>query len=290
MGLGLGLGLGVGAGSARGQQSVTRYLFLDGGCLRARLKDVADRYCGGAPLKINWWGPSAGYQKIFYYDALPTRKPSQSEQDFETERAEVETLHTKLATFDRFRVNEGDTRYRKGRGLEQKKVDVMIAVDMMIHTIRRNMTDAALLAGDADFTPLLNALSNEGMFVTLLHPPRASKDLLAAADARRPMTVKQVYDWLDEPSKALFGRFPEPSRGSGSHDQNCRLILPGDDDHPFEIWHHLTDDTVWVSWPTEEPGTRQNLRGGNWKNTRQVALDDFGIELREELPHEFSHL
>ncbi len=88
-------------------------------------------------LNINWWGPAAGYQKIFYYDALPTRKPNQSAEDFDAERQEVEHLHAKLATFDRFRVNEGDTRYRRGRGLEQKKVDVMIAVDMMIHTIRQ---------------------------------------------------------------------------------------------------------------------------------------------------------
>ncbi|MGO8477590.1 hypothetical protein ACC739_37275, partial [Rhizobium ruizarguesonis] len=70
------------------------------------------------------------------YDALPARKPSQSDEDFEDERQDVEHLHAKLANFDRFRVNEGDNRYRKGRGLEKKKVDVMIAVDMMIHTIR----------------------------------------------------------------------------------------------------------------------------------------------------------
>ncbi|MGR9156037.1 NYN domain-containing protein [Rhizobium leguminosarum] len=268
---------------------VTRYLFLDGGCLRARLNDISHRYCEGAPLKINWWSVSAGYEKIFYYDALPARKPSQSDEDFEAERQEVEHLHATLATFDRFRVNEGDTRYRKGRGLEQKKVDVMIAVDMMIHTIRRNMTTAGLLAGDADFTPLLNALSNEGMFVTLIHPPKASKDLLAAADARRAITAKQVYDWLDTPSQARFGSFPVPSYGDTSHDGNCQHIW-SDDLLGIEVWYHLIDETIWASWPAPELNDRLSLRGGNWKHTRLVALDDYGVDLPTDLLEEFGHL
>ncbi|MBY4593104.1 MULTISPECIES: NYN domain-containing protein [Rhizobium] len=268
---------------------VTRYLFLDGGCLRARLNDISHRYCEGPPFKINWWSLSAGYEKIFYYDALPARKPSQSDEDFEVERQEVEQLHAKLATFDRFRVNEGDTRYRKGRGLEQKKVDVMIAVDMMIHTIRRNMTAASLLAGDADFTPLLNALSNEGMFVTLIHPPKASKELLAAADARRPITVKQVYDWLDASFQARFGSFPIPSYADASHDGNCQHIW-SDDLLGIEVWCHLIDNTIWASWPAPERSDRLNLRGGNWKNTRLIACDDYGVELPAELQSEFKHL
>ncbi|MBB4238540.1 NYN domain-containing protein [Rhizobium esperanzae] len=268
---------------------MTRYLFLDGGCLRARVKDIAHRYCEGAPLKINWWSLSAGYEKIFYYDALPARKPNQSEEDFEAERQEAEHLHAKLATLDRFRVNEGDTRYRKGRGLEQKKVDVMITVDMMIHTIRRNMTVAGLLAGDADFTPLLNALSNEGMFVTLIHPPKASKDLLAAADARRTLSARQVYEWLDAPSQARFGSFPTPSYGNASHDGNCQHLW-SDDLLGIEVWCELINETIWASWPAPERSDRLSLRGGNWANTQRVASDDYGLQFPTELPEAFRHL
>jgi uncharacterized LabA/DUF88 family protein len=289
MKLGLGLGLGNVAGG-RSRESMTRYLFLDGGCLRARVRDIASRYCSGAALKINWWGPSAGYQKIFYYDALPARKPAQSDADYAAERHEVEELHAKLATLDRFRVNEGDTRYRKGRGLEQKKVDVMIAVDMMIHTIRRNMNEASLLAGDADFAPLLNALSNEGMFVTLVHPPRASKDLLAAADARQALTVTQVHAWLEDSSRARFGPFPVPSYGGEANDRNCQQIWFSDDSRDIQIWRHLIDDTIWASWPAPGRSDRLALRGGNWTNTKLLAWDDFGIQLPDDLPAEFKDL
>lgn len=262
---------------------MTKYLFLDGGCLRARLREVSASYCDGQPLKINWWGPSGGYRKIFYYDALPAKRPSQSQDEHDADRREVEDLHARLATFDRFRVNEGDTRYRRGRGLEQKKVDVMIAVDMMLHTIRRNMDEAALLAGDADFTPLLNALSSEGMFVTLIHPPKASADLLSAADARHPMSARQIYDWLDSSSQRLFGTFPTISHQSDAHGSKAEQLWSSDDQRDVQVWRDLSTGGFWASWPDPTGIARICVRGGNWKNTRLVALEDYGVQLPDEL-------
>ena len=283
MRLGLGLGLGVFNSAATGGRRVTQYLFLDGGCLRARLREVSRRYCKGAPLQLDWQGVAGSSHKVFYYDALPVRKPNQTCEEFEAELAEAEELHAKLATLDRFRVNEGDTRFRKGRR-EQKKVDVMIAVDMMLHTIRRNMDHATLLAGDGDFTPLLNALSNEGMFTTLWHPPAASKDLLAAADARDPLTVFRIYNWMNAASRAHFTGFPTPSSGGRSHDENCRLLWSGQGEEDVQAWLHLPDSELWVSWHQIQRGQRFNLRGGSWSTTRLLAADEFGITLPEEPP------
>jgi hypothetical protein len=171
--------------------------------------------------------------------------------------------------------------------MEQKKVDVMIAVDMMIHTIRRNMSSATLLAGDADFTPLLNALSNEGMFVTLLHPPRASKDLLAAADARRKLTAQLIGNWLDEPSRNKVGPLPKLSTHSLPSDQNCVQILRHDN---LFVFHQLVEDEVWVAWPNERGNQFFCMRGGSWKNTRLIAEEDYGVELPPTLPAQFARL
>ena len=100
---------------------MTHYLFLDGACLRARLDYMAQRYCDDGLRLTIYWEALGPYRKIFYYDALPTKRPQQSDDDFNRELSEVEQLHAKLARLDRFRVNEGDARYRKGRGLEQKR-------------------------------------------------------------------------------------------------------------------------------------------------------------------------
>lgn len=262
---------------------MTRYLFIDGACLRARIEAVSDLYCDGATLQMNWWGPSGGFQKVFFYDCLPARRPNQTEEDFEAAKAVVEAQHAQLATFDRFRVNEGDTRYRKGRGLEQKKVDVMIAVDMLVHTIRKNMTEATLIAGDADFTPLLNALSNEGMFVTLIHPPRASKDLLAAADARQLLSSWQLQQWLDAPSQAAMGQVPQPSFGLDAHGPNCQHIWSSEDVRDIQVWWELSERWPWVSWPAIGRATRFSLMRGNWAHTKTAAADDYGVCLPDDL-------
>lgn len=285
---------------------MTSYLFLDGGCLRERLRVVKERYCPGSSIEMGWWGISAGYRKVFYYDALPAKRPNQSAEEHEEELSAAKGLHSRLATFDRFRVNEGDTRYRRGRGLEQKKVDVMIAVDMMIHTIRGSMSEAALLTGDADFTPLLNALSNEGMFVTLIHPPHAPEELLAAADSRRRITTLKIYEWLTPQSQSHFGKFPMQEARITSLREGCIQIwsgpvrFSGTDNFTFsgadnstvdvEILLEVANETFIVSWHLPGQSNQMSLRGGNWKNTRFLALDDYGVHLPEALPPEFAHL
>ncbi len=87
----------------------------------------------------------------------------------------------------------------------QKKIDVMIAVDMLTHTFRRNMHQATLLTSDLDFKPLLDALVHEGMFVTLWYPPNdTNKELVAAADRRQPFGIRDVGAALTDTSKHLI--------------------------------------------------------------------------------------
>ena len=40
----------------------------------------------------------------------------------------------------------------------QKEVDILLAVDMMNHAVRQNMTRAVLLSGERDFKPLIESL------------------------------------------------------------------------------------------------------------------------------------
>lgn len=168
----------------------------------------------------------------------------------------------------------------------------MIAVDMMIHTIRRNMTEATLLAGDADFTPLLTALSNEGMFVKLIHPPAASHDLLSAADARECLTISRLFQWLQPQSKRIIGDFPEISISTDRSGHYSDLISESEAQN-VEIWFEKNEKYYRVSWPVEDsihPDHYYVARCQNWKNLRLVVEDDHKIALSENLPAEFSHL
>jgi hypothetical protein len=115
---------------------------------------------------------------------------------------------------DGVHVYEGDARRRQRRGLEQKMVDVMLAVDMLSHTFRRNMLSTTLLSGDADFKPLIDALVQYGMNVVLWYPAdETSSELLRAADVRVKLGWYDLRSLLTESSQKAFV-LPNPGHTS----------------------------------------------------------------------------
>jgi hypothetical protein len=127
-------------------------------------------------------------------------------------------VFTAAASTDGVHVFEGYARSRKRRGLEQKTVDVMLAVDMLSHTFRRNMLSTTLLSGDADFKPLLDALVQYGMNVTLWYPANeTSTELIQAADTRVKLGWYGLRSILTEASQRTF-IIPQPAHGAPSTD------------------------------------------------------------------------
>ena len=59
--------------------------------------------------------------------------------------------------------------------IRQKGVDVLLAVEMLDHAFRKNMDEAWLLAGDADFVPLVEAVTRLGTWVNVIYDPRAAE-------------------------------------------------------------------------------------------------------------------
>jgi hypothetical protein len=146
--------------------SPIQYLFIDGGCLRQSLAEVERNFAGGKKLGVDFAALTVGFEKVFYYDALPSKSGDESESDYPARHDAAATLHDRLGALDRFHVYEGETRRSLSRKKQvQKKVDIMIAVDMLTHSFRRNMQQATLLTADLDFRPLLDALVTEGMFL-----------------------------------------------------------------------------------------------------------------------------
>lgn len=82
-------------------------------------------------------------------------------------------------------VRWGDVKYKpRKKERIQKRVDVMLAVDMMKHAFRKTMDHAVLLTGDLDFHPLVEELVETGCHVTVAACRWSSAGaLLDAADA-----------------------------------------------------------------------------------------------------------
>jgi uncharacterized LabA/DUF88 family protein len=181
----------------RGPKEV-KYLFVDGGCLRASLDHFAKRYSFFRPADLDFGQMIGPFSKVFYYDCLPAKRPEESDEDYQQRRGEQEAYFDRLRSLDRVHVYEGDARRRRKGGQEQKMVDILIAVDMLTHAFRRNMHEATLFTGDLDFKPLIDALVLDGMQVALWHPEHASKDLVQAADTRLTVSFRKIHEWCEE--------------------------------------------------------------------------------------------
>jgi uncharacterized LabA/DUF88 family protein len=175
-----------------------RYLFVDGGSLDSLLASFSKGLFGERQVEIDYSKLGDGYHKVFYYDCLPAQKHNEAESDYQQRLALKTKLFNQLKELDKFHVYEGTARFRdRNKGQEQKQVDIMIAVDMLSHSFRRNMQEATLLTGDLDFKPLIDALVQDGMYVSLWYPKgKANYELIDAADSKIPLTINFVQDWF----------------------------------------------------------------------------------------------
>ena len=66
----------------------------------------------------------------------------------------------------------------------QKRVDIMLGVDMVQLSAKGHVQQVILLAGDSDFIPAVVAAKAEGVLVRLFHGSNCHADLLREVDER----------------------------------------------------------------------------------------------------------
>jgi hypothetical protein len=168
------------------------YLFVDLGYLRDRYGSFAGRWFQGEG-RIDF---HAFYRhahvpaKTFYYDGGD---------------ASAQTTPGSLAPrdeqYDRIRSAPGAHLQSAADATEhgQKRMAVQLAVDMLQHATRGKMTHATLLSGDADFAPLVRALVEIGIDVTVwAEAASAAPALRSAADHFLPISWQDYHHWTDE--------------------------------------------------------------------------------------------
>jgi len=223
------------------------YLFVDGASLHGRIDNVSKRFLAGQKLEIDFAKLCHGFSKVFYYDAIPVQNAGEDLPSYKARTHEQRDRHERAARINGVHVYEGDARLRRKK-YEQKKVDVMIAVDLMHHTFRHNMHMATLLTGDGDFKPLVDAVVREGMQLTLWYPPgETSDDLLDSADARRMLGFSSIRDVLTEESQTIFN-FPLPESKPPGEVQGAKRVRTWGLDQNQELWEHGGSYTVVRNW------------------------------------------
>jgi len=169
--------------------------FVDGAYLRQLATQAKQSFVNPQQLvynivnsrEIQSWGSvrasqmSMALTRVIYYDARPDDDSDVDEQLKEYWDV-VELLNDTELGFGSMR---GGTKRRPPR---QKGVDTLIAVDMLVGAFTKLFSVAVLIAGDADFVPVINEVKRRGVMVVVgANASSIADDLKRAADRFFPI-------------------------------------------------------------------------------------------------------
>lgn len=211
-------------------------IFIDAGYFLNRLKD--ERFSAEdvdypkltetllAPLRRDL---PVDLFRCYFYDCPPWMPEEPNESA--TRRMEA---HTKfidgIERTDRWQVKFGKLERRwdgTKEYFEQKRVDVMLSVDLVRHSAAGHIQHAILVAGDSDFIPAVAAAKESGVTVSLWGgaPKTIHRDLGSIADEVRYFDFRSFTKKAGAPASGQqpqAGRSGQPRRGGGGGGGSAR--------------------------------------------------------------------
>ncbi len=140
--------------------------------------------------------------RAYYYHCLPymSDEPTPEEQArYDAMRSFIDAI----SSLERFEVRLGQLVFR-GRNtddrpiFEQKRVDVLLATDLVSLAIKGRIQTAVLLTADSDYLPAIRIARQEGVQVRLVHGERSRPygDLWRVCDERLVLTREFIDELL----------------------------------------------------------------------------------------------
>lgn len=176
------------------------YLFVDGSNFRQYFDEITQKWFGQeVEFDFKKIKEFFNAEKAFYYDCIDDVKTdNENQNDFDARVNLQEEKLNKIREVEGCHVHLGSLS-GKGKKKRQKEVDVLLAVQMMEHAFRGNMSKAVLLSGDKDFRPLVESLVRLGLFVEVVGDQKhISKDLIHSADTHKTLNFRNYYKWVKD--------------------------------------------------------------------------------------------
>jgi uncharacterized LabA/DUF88 family protein len=181
-------------------------IFIDGGYLE---KLLINQFAGArvdfAKLAATL-ADSRDILRTYYYHCPPYQSSTPTPE--ESKRySQREKFFYSIGQLPRFHVRLGQLAYRGMDALgkpifQQKRVDIMLGVDLVQLSATKQINTAILLAGDSDFVPAIEVAKQHGVLVELWHGPRKGSgtttvhnELWSECDERKEITVKHIDAW-----------------------------------------------------------------------------------------------
>lgn len=129
--------------------------------------------------------------RLYYYDCPPFLSLHPTSDEYNRQGRFDRFLHS-LQMTPQVKVRLGRLQ-RTENGFVQKKVDVLLAVDLLTLAAEHSVDRIVLVAGDSDFIPAIEAAQNRGCFVGLCYSPSdVSNELLTVCDKFFPINQEMV--------------------------------------------------------------------------------------------------
>jgi uncharacterized LabA/DUF88 family protein len=130
--------------------------------------------------------------RTMYYHCLPYQSPRPTPAEA-ARYGSARKFMDALGRLPRFQVRLGRLVYRgnddTGRPIfQQKKVDLLLGLDFALLAGKHQISHAAIVAGDADLIPAVEAAEQEGVCVWLFHGSTYARDLWDVVDERVEFT------------------------------------------------------------------------------------------------------
>lgn len=190
-----------------GGDGMADYLFIDGGFLESMVLKSADFFGIDLSSSQFYYGDICkDFRRTFYYDALPSQKDGETDEAFKAKLNAKLKLFQRINRTPRMHTREGITRNRSTRRmLEQKGVDILLAIDVFKHASLNNLSQAHIMTTDLDFFPLFEALRDTPVSVHLhCYVPETTEELMSLADVVIPITPLTILKWLQHHDTEKF--------------------------------------------------------------------------------------
>lgn len=163
-------------------------IFIDGAYLDHVLKDEFDDARIDYQALFRYLAGEQDLLRVHYYHC-PVYQGNPPTEDERTRYAAQRKFFSALERMPRCTVRLGRLAYRgKSRSgrrqFEQKRVDILLGVDLVLLSAKQAIREAVIVAGDSDFIPAVTVAKAEGVLIRLYHGVKPHADLWREADER----------------------------------------------------------------------------------------------------------
>ena len=174
-------------------------IFIDGAYLEHVLKDeFREARVDFQALSERMAGTSDILRTYYYH--CPSYQSDPPTEDERNRYSARRKFFDALDRLPRYKVRLGRLARRldqRGRPrFEQKRVDILLGVDMVQLAAKQVIQEAVLVAGDSDFIPAVTAAQSDGVVVRLFHGKRPHNDLWQVSDERTRITEEFIASIL----------------------------------------------------------------------------------------------